>query len=98
EKNHTIDPLKDDESKRQLWLQQLLQFPNISHDIAEAIANHFPTPLKLFNKLKSSTNPINMLSDIQSISNTNRRVGNELATKIYLFMTSINPDQILKTA
>lgn len=100
EKNHTIDPTKNDDCKRQLWLQQLLQFPNISNDIAEAIVNRFPRPLILFNKLKSSLSSItaiNMLADIQSISNTNRKVGNELATKIYLFMISNNPDQILKT-
>lgn len=98
----TIDP-KDEETCRTLWLQQLLQFPNISNDIAEAIVNRYPNPRSLLQALLISNNPVEMLANISNNHNNNgstvvhRRVGNELATKIYLFMTSTNPDQVLKT-
>lgn len=97
-----IDP-KDEETSRTLWLQQLLQFPSISSDIAEAIVSRYPKPRSLLKALLISNNPVEMLANISNNHNDNgstvghKRVGNELATKIYLFMTSTNPDQVLKT-
>lgn len=92
----TIDP-KDPENFRTLWRQQLLQFPNITHDVAELIANVFPSPRILYQKLIESSNPIEMIANLKPGNESTRRIGTELAHKINLFMTTTNADIVLKT-
>ena len=93
DKQMTVDPV-DDESYRLLWIRQLQQFPNVTATAVEAIVKRFPSPLTLMSALKQTPEPIKMLAEI---GDTGKRVGNELASKLYLFMTNKDPNIILKT-
>lgn len=88
-----IDPTIGDQFQRILWLRQLMQFPNLSSKHAEAIVDRFATPLKLWQALRQEANPIEMLSNIRA---NDRAVGLEAATKIYLFISTMEPDTLLK--
>jgi hypothetical protein len=97
---NTVDPI-DDRSHEKLWQKQLMQFPKISKDIANAIIFKYPTPKCLLETYSRVTQPELLLADIVVARTqpngkiTERKIGRELSTRVHLFMTSRNGDQLL---
>ena len=96
----TVDPT-DASSHEKLWKRQLMQFPKISYEIANAIVSQYPTPKSLLEGYSRHSNPESLLEDIvvsrrqPNATNTHRKVGKQLSNRIHLFMTSRNGDQLL---
>ncbi|XP_021358417.1 crossover junction endonuclease EME1-like isoform X2 [Mizuhopecten yessoensis] len=87
-----------------VWKQQLLQFKNISPDIADAVLAEYPSPWLLYKALMECTDETTasrLLENIvvrrgTGVLRTTRRIGKEMSRRIYLFLTSRNPDVIIK--
>ncbi|XP_060109456.1 crossover junction endonuclease EME1 isoform X1 [Heteronotia binoei] len=84
----------------QVWKRQLQQFNRVSLEMANAIVAKYPSPLLLvqaYNTTSSEQERQNLLAEIpvrrgDGVTATTRRVGPELSKRIYLQMTSYNPD------
>lgn len=63
------------------WKHQLMQFKNISPNIADALVAAYPSPRSLLNA---------------GVLETSRRVGKESARRFYCFMTCREPDTVIK--
>ncbi|XP_060071395.1 crossover junction endonuclease EME1-like [Ylistrum balloti] len=87
-----------------VWKQQLLQFKNISPDIADAVLAEYPSPYLLYKALTECTDETSasrLLENIvvrrgTGVLGTTRRIGKEMSRRIYLFLTSRNPNVIIK--
>ncbi|XP_069124771.1 crossover junction endonuclease EME1-like [Argopecten irradians] len=87
-----------------VWKQQLLQFKNISPDIADAVLAEYPSPRLLYKALTECTDESSasrLLENIvvrrgTGVLGTTRRIGKEMSRRIYLFMTSRDPNVIIK--
>ncbi|XP_076041563.1 methyl methanesulfonate sensitivity 4 isoform X2 [Oratosquilla oratoria] len=83
-----------------LWHQQLQQFNNVGVEVAQAIANVYPSPTALFqaySRCSSNQEGAKLLADIPVRRGTgplvsSRRVGPELSRKIHAFFTSEDPE------
>ncbi|XP_078510585.1 structure-specific endonuclease subunit EME1 [Lissotriton helveticus] len=88
----------------QVWKRQLQQFNRVSVEIANAVAAAYPSPQLLAQAYKRCTSTQarhDFLKDIlvrrgEGVIATSRRVGPELSKRIYLQMTSINPELSLE--
>uniref|UniRef100_A0A8D0H092 Essential meiotic structure-specific endonuclease 1 n=1 Tax=Sphenodon punctatus TaxID=8508 RepID=A0A8D0H092_SPHPU len=84
----------------QVWKRQIQQFNRVSLEMAGAVVSKYPSPLLLaqaYRKGSSEQERQNMLADIpvrrgDGVTATTRRIGSELSRRIYLQMTSPNPD------
>ncbi|XP_019349930.1 crossover junction endonuclease EME1 [Alligator mississippiensis] len=87
----------------QAWQRQIQQFHRVSPDMASAIVSAYPSPWLLeqaYRRCFSEQEQQNMLADIpvrrgDGVTATSRRIGPELSRRIFLQMTSHNPDLYL---
>ncbi|NWS76759.1 EME1 endonuclease, partial [Crotophaga sulcirostris] len=87
----------------QVWKRQIQQFNRVSAEMAEAVVSAYPSPLLLieaYNKCSSEQERVDMLANIpvhrgDGVTATCRRIGPELSRRIYLQMTSHDPDLCL---
>ncbi|XP_027547615.1 crossover junction endonuclease EME1 isoform X2 [Neopelma chrysocephalum] len=86
-----------------VWNRQIQQFNRVSPAMAEAIVSAYPSPqllIQAYGKCSSDQERENMLANIpvhrgEGVTATSRRIGPELSRRIYLQMTSHNPDLCL---
>ncbi|XP_074867320.1 structure-specific endonuclease subunit EME2 [Carettochelys insculpta] len=92
---------KDGTGLQQLWKRQIQQFNRVSPAVAAAIAEAYPSPrllLQAYEECSTEEDRLFLLSDIQIKTEDNRRerrIGPALSRRVYLFMTSTNPDLVL---
>ncbi|XP_009582190.1 PREDICTED: crossover junction endonuclease EME1 [Fulmarus glacialis] len=87
----------------EVWKRQIQQFNRVSLEMAEAIVSAYPSPQLLnqaYSRCSSEEERENMLANIPvrhsyGVTATSRRIGPELSRRIYLQMTSYNPDLYL---
>ncbi|XP_068439773.1 crossover junction endonuclease EME1 [Clinocottus analis] len=87
----------------QAWRRQIQQFNRVSPDMASAILAAYPSPQllrKAYNLCKTEREKISLLSDLvvrrgEGVTSTTRRVGPELSKRLFLMMTSCDPQQSL---
>ncbi|XP_066521787.1 crossover junction endonuclease EME1 [Hoplias malabaricus] len=87
----------------QVWKRQIQQLNRVSPDIASAILNAYPSPQLLtqaYRQCKSEREKVKLLSDVlirrgEGVTSTTRRVGPELSKRLFLLMTSADPQQTL---
>lgn len=86
-----------------VWRRQIQQLNRVSSEMASAIADAYPSPqllVQAYQRCVSEQERQNLLADIQvrrgeGVTSTSRRVGPELSRRIYLQMTTGQPDLIL---
>uniref|UniRef100_A0A8C6XAC4 Essential meiotic structure-specific endonuclease 1 n=1 Tax=Naja naja TaxID=35670 RepID=A0A8C6XAC4_NAJNA len=84
----------------QVWKKQIQQFNRVSLEMANAIVARYPSPLLLMQAYDSHTSEQerhNLLAEVpvrrgDGMTMTTRRVGPDLSKRIYLQMSSHNPD------
>ncbi|KFO13152.1 Crossover junction endonuclease EME1, partial [Balearica regulorum gibbericeps] len=87
----------------EVWKRQIQQFNRVSLEMAEAIVSAHPSPQLLnqaYSRCSSEQERENMLANIpvrrgDGVTATSRRIGPELSRRIYLQMTSHDPDLYL---
>ncbi|KAH3864403.1 crossover junction endonuclease EME1-like [Dreissena polymorpha] len=87
-----------------VWKHQLLQFKNVSPDVAQAIIAEYPSPYLLrqaYSQCASEKEAISLLENIvvrrgAGVLETTRRVGKELARRFYILFTCEDPDFVIK--
>ncbi|KAL3876048.1 hypothetical protein ACJMK2_033933 [Sinanodonta woodiana] len=87
-----------------VWKHQLMQFKNISPDIADAIVAVYPSPRLLLQAYRNCTTEKEsqrLLENIvvrrgAGVLETSRRVGKEISQRIHLLMTCEDPSAVLK--
>ncbi|XP_003786753.1 crossover junction endonuclease EME1 isoform X2 [Otolemur garnettii] len=98
--------VKVDRSGRGLalvWRRQIQQLNRVSLEMASAIVDVYPSPqllVQAYQRCLSEQECQNLLANIQvrrgeGVTSTSRRVGPELSRRIYLQMTTIQPDLCL---
>uniref|UniRef100_A0A2C9LP38 Uncharacterized protein n=1 Tax=Biomphalaria glabrata TaxID=6526 RepID=A0A2C9LP38_BIOGL len=94
---------KQGQGLSKVWKHQLMQYKNFGSEMAEAVAAVYPSPYLLHKACKEKNNKEAeaMIADINvrrnaSVISTNRKIGKEQARRIYTFMTSKDPDQVIK--
>ncbi|NXA04459.1 EME1 endonuclease, partial [Sapayoa aenigma] len=96
-----VDPSGKGLSK--VWKRQIQQFNRVSPAMAEAVVSAYPSPqllIQAYAKCSSDQERENMLANIpvhrgEGVTATSRRIGPELSRRIYLQMTSHDPDLCL---
>ncbi|XP_066188040.1 crossover junction endonuclease EME1 [Sylvia atricapilla] len=86
-----------------VWKRQIQQFNRVSSEMAEAIVSAYPSPqllIQAYERCSSDQERENMLANIpvhrgDGVTATSRRIGPELSRRIYLQMTSHDPDLCL---
>nr|XP_006130104.1 probable crossover junction endonuclease EME2 [Pelodiscus sinensis]XP_006130105.1 probable crossover junction endonuclease EME2 [Pelodiscus sinensis]XP_014432512.1 probable crossover junction endonuclease EME2 [Pelodiscus sinensis] len=92
---------KDGTGLKQLWKRQIKQFNRVSPVVAGAIAAAYPSPsllLQAYEECSTEKDRFLLLSDIRVKAEDNRRerrIGTDLSRRVYLFITSTNPDLVL---
>ncbi|XP_008836564.1 crossover junction endonuclease EME1 [Nannospalax galili] len=89
-----------------VWRRQIQQLNRVSLEMASAIVDAYPSPwllVKAYQRCFSEQERQNLLADIQirrgeGITSTSRKVGPELSRRIYLQMTTMQPDLSLDSA
>ncbi|XP_073902099.1 crossover junction endonuclease EME1 isoform X2 [Castor canadensis] len=89
-----------------VWRRQIQQLNRVSLEMASAIVDAYPSPQLLVQAYRQcflEQERQNLLADIQvrrgeGVTSTSRRVGPELSRRIYLQMTSVQPDLSLDSA
>nr|BAO10714.1 essential meiotic endonuclease 1 homolog 1 variant 3 [Gallus gallus] len=87
----------------EVWKRQIQQFNRVSGEMAEAVVSAYPSPqllLQAYSRCSSEQERENMLANIPvrrgtGVTATYRRVGPDLSRRIYLQMTSHDPDLYL---
>ncbi|XP_009863751.1 PREDICTED: crossover junction endonuclease EME1 [Apaloderma vittatum] len=87
----------------EVWKRQIQQFNRVSREMAEAIVSAYPSPqllIQAYSRCSSEHEKENMLANIpvhrgDGVTATSRRIGPELSRRIYLQMTSHDPDLCL---
>ncbi|KFQ88963.1 Crossover junction endonuclease EME1, partial [Phoenicopterus ruber ruber] len=87
----------------EVWKRQIQQFNRVSLEMAEAIVSAYPSPQLLnqaYSRCSSEQERENMLANIpvhrgDGVTATSRRIGPELSRRIYLQMTSHDPNLYL---
>ncbi|XP_054441499.1 crossover junction endonuclease EME1 isoform X2 [Pteronotus mesoamericanus] len=90
----------------QVWRRQIQQLNRVSQETASAIVAAYPSPqllVRAYRQCFSEQERQNLLADIQvrrgeGVTSTSRRVGPELSRRIYLQMTTLQPDLSLDSA
>ncbi|XP_021410530.2 structure-specific endonuclease subunit EME1 [Lonchura striata] len=86
-----------------VWKRQLQQLNRVNSEMAEAIVSAYPSPqllIQAYERCSSDQERENMLANIpvhrgEGVTATCRRIGPELSRRIYLQMTSHDPDLCL---
>ncbi|CAH6775931.1 crossover junction endonuclease EME1 [Phodopus roborovskii] len=86
-----------------IWRRQIQQLNRVSLEMASAIVDAYPSPqllVQAYQRCFSEQERQNLLANIQvrrgeGVTSTSRRVGPELSRRIYLQMTTLQPDLIL---
>lgn len=86
-----------------IWRRQIQQLNRVSSEMAGAIVDAYPSPqllVQAYQQCFSEQERQNLLANIQvrrgeGVTATSRRVGPELSRRIYLQMTTVQPDLIL---
>ncbi|XP_053850565.1 crossover junction endonuclease EME1 isoform X2 [Vidua macroura] len=86
-----------------VWKRQIQQFNRVSSEMAEAIVSAYPSPqllIQAYERCSSDQERENMLANIpvhrgEGVTATSRRIGPELSRRVYLQMTSHDPDLCL---
>uniref|UniRef100_A0A3Q2X385 Essential meiotic structure-specific endonuclease 1 n=1 Tax=Haplochromis burtoni TaxID=8153 RepID=A0A3Q2X385_HAPBU len=84
----------------QVWKRQIQQFNRVSPDMAAAILAAYPSPQllkKAYNLCRTKQEKISLLSDLlirrgEGVTSTTRRIGPELSRRIFLTMSSCDPE------
>ncbi|KAM3910049.1 crossover junction endonuclease EME1 [Leptodactylus fuscus] len=84
----------------EIWKRQIQQFNRVSVEVASAVVAVYPAPqllLKAYHRCQTEMERHNLLSDIlvrrgEGVTSTSRRVGPELSKRIYLQLTSSEPE------
>uniref|UniRef100_A0A493TZJ9 Essential meiotic structure-specific endonuclease 1 n=1 Tax=Anas platyrhynchos platyrhynchos TaxID=8840 RepID=A0A493TZJ9_ANAPP len=87
----------------EVWKRQIQQFNRVSLEMAEAVVTAYPSPQLLdqaYSRCSSEQERENLLANIlvrrgEGVTATSRRIGPELSRRIYLQMTSHDPDLYL---
>ncbi|KFZ49137.1 Crossover junction endonuclease EME1, partial [Antrostomus carolinensis] len=87
----------------EVWKRQIQQFNRVSREMAEAVVSVYPSPQLLkqaYSRSSSEEERENLLANIpvrrgDGVTATVRRIGPDLSRRIYLQMTSCNPDLYL---
>nr|XP_009941216.1 PREDICTED: crossover junction endonuclease EME1 [Opisthocomus hoazin] len=87
----------------EVWKRQIQQFNRVSFEMAEAIVSAYPSPQLLnqaYSRCSSEQERENMLANIavhrgDGVTATSRRIGPEVSRRIYVQMTSHDPDLYL---
>ncbi|XP_044513248.1 probable crossover junction endonuclease EME2 [Gracilinanus agilis] len=92
---------QDGKGLREAWRRQIQQFNRVSPSMADAVITAFPSPNLLRQAYAVCTTEqerLSLLSDIAVKKDDQiqvRRVGPDLSRRVYLFLTSTNPDLLL---
>ncbi|XP_057631950.1 crossover junction endonuclease EME1 isoform X2 [Chionomys nivalis] len=86
-----------------IWRRQIQQLNRVSLETASTIVDAYPSPrllVQAYQRCFSEQERQNLLADIQvrrgeGVTSTSRRVGPELSRRLYLHMTTLQPDLIL---
>ncbi|XP_020136881.1 structure-specific endonuclease subunit EME1 isoform X2 [Microcebus murinus] len=89
-----------------VWRRQIQQLNRVSLDMASAVVDVYPSPqllVQAYQQCFSEQERQNLLANIQvrrgeGVTSTSRRVGPELSRRIYLQMTTLQPDLSLDSA
>uniref|UniRef100_A0A8W8JAB5 ERCC4 domain-containing protein n=1 Tax=Magallana gigas TaxID=29159 RepID=A0A8W8JAB5_MAGGI len=100
----TVKVDKNGQGLLRVWKQQLLQFKNISPDIADAIVQAYPSPhllMEAYRKCNDSNEQEKLIENIvvrrgAGVLETSRRVGKEMSRRICTFVTSSNANEVIK--
>ncbi|XP_035469295.2 crossover junction endonuclease EME1 [Scophthalmus maximus] len=87
----------------QVWKRQIQQFNRVSPDMAAAILAAYPSPQllkKAYGLCKTDREKLSLLSDLlirrgEGVTSTTRRVGPELSKRLFLMMSSCDPELTL---
>ncbi|KAL4617885.1 putative crossover junction endonuclease EME2 [Arapaima gigas] len=83
----------------QVWRKQIQQLNRVSSSVAAAVSTAFPSPqmlLQAYEELDSEADRKGLLANLPVRSGeTERRVGPEISTRLYRFLTSHNPQLVL---
>ncbi|KAJ8283893.1 hypothetical protein COCON_G00027430 [Conger conger] len=87
----------------QVWKRQLQQLNRVSPDMASAVLAAYPSPKLLaqaYGRCRTEREKLSLLSDVlirrgEGVTSTTRRVGPELSKRLFLLMTSSDPQQVL---
>lgn len=83
-----------------VWRRQIQQLNRVSLEMASAVVDAYPSPqllVQAYRRCFSEQERQNLLADIkvrrgEGVTSTSRRVGPELSRRIYLQMTTLQPD------
>ncbi|XP_072259434.1 crossover junction endonuclease EME1 [Pyxicephalus adspersus] len=84
----------------EVWKRQIQQFNRVSVEVASAVVAAYPSPqllIKAYRHCQTNAERHGLLSDIlvrrgEGVTSTSRRVGPELSKRIYLQLTSLEPE------
>ncbi|KFQ18449.1 Crossover junction endonuclease EME1, partial [Merops nubicus] len=87
----------------EVWKRQMQQFNRVSLEVAEAIVSAYPSPqllIQAYSRCSSEQEREQLLANMlvqrgEGVTATSRRIGPELSRRIYLQMTSPDPDLYL---
>ncbi|KAK2490380.1 hypothetical protein MC885_011485 [Smutsia gigantea] len=83
-----------------VWRRQIQQLNRVSLEMASAVVDVYPSPqllVQAYRRCFSEQERQNLLADIkvrrgEGVTSTSRRIGPELSRRIYLQMTTLQPD------
>uniref|UniRef100_I3MCI3 Structure-specific endonuclease subunit EME1 n=2 Tax=Ictidomys tridecemlineatus TaxID=43179 RepID=I3MCI3_ICTTR len=89
-----------------VWRRQIQQLNRVSLEMASAIVDAYPSPrllVEAYRRCFSEQERQNLLANIQvrrgeGVTSTSRRIGPEVSRRVYLQMTSLQPDLTLDSA
>ncbi|KAM5149374.1 crossover junction endonuclease EME1 isoform 1-T2 [Callospermophilus lateralis] len=89
-----------------VWRRQIQQLNRVSLEMASAIVDAYPSPrllVQAYRQCFSEQERQNLLADIQvrrgeGVTSTSRRIGPEVSRRVYLQMTTLQPDLTLDSA
>lgn len=90
----------------QVWKRQIQQFNRVSPDMAAAILAAYPSPQlleKAYSLCRTEQEKLSLLSDLltrrgEGVTSTSRRIGPELSKRVFLTMSSCDPEQTVDSS
>ncbi|XP_073845952.1 methyl methanesulfonate sensitivity 4 [Musca autumnalis] len=84
-----------------LWQQHLNRLPLVTLEVAETIIERYPCPKQLMADLKNNPDAVKEIGDLKikrsgpKALQTDRRIGNVLAFKLYMLYNSTDPNTLI---
>ncbi|XP_061394570.1 uncharacterized protein LOC133330110 [Musca vetustissima] len=84
-----------------LWQQHLNRLPLVTLEVAETIIERYPCPKLLIADLKNNPDAVKEIGDLKikrsgpKVLQTDRRIGNVLAYKLYMLYTATDPNTLI---